>query len=232
MNAVTPIDTSLENKAESGLTAMLERQRAAFLREGPPSLAARRRDLMRLKDAVLARQEEFVTALNADFGHRARQESLLLDLGSVVGTIKYLHRNLRRWMRPERRSVAMVFFPGSNRVVYQPLGVIGIVSPWNYPVSLALAPLATALAAGNRVMLKPSELTPTTSALLAAMLSKLFTEEQVAVVIGDAKIGSAFSVSLSTVFSSRAALPWAAPSCAPRAKIWCQSRSSSAASRR
>ena len=73
---------------------MLERQRAAFLREGPPSLAARRRDLMRLKDAVLARQEEFVTALNADFGHRARQESLLLDLGSMVGTIKYLHRNL------------------------------------------------------------------------------------------------------------------------------------------
>jgi coniferyl-aldehyde dehydrogenase len=177
----------------SGLTATLERQRAAFLRDGSPSLAARRRDLMRLKDTVLARQEEFVTAINADFGHRARQESLLLDLGSVVGTIKYLHRNLRRWMRPERRSVAMVFFPGSNRVVYQPLGVIGIVSPWNYPISLALAPLATALAAGNRVMLKPSELTPVTSTLLRTMLSELFTEEQVAVVTGDAKIGSAFS---------------------------------------
>ena len=193
MNAITPIDTSLDTKTRSGLTATLERQRAAFLRDGPPSLAARRRDLMRLKDAVLARQGEFVTAINADFGHRARQESLLLDLGSVVGTIKYLHGNLRRWMQPERRSVAMVFFPGSNRVVYQPLGVIGIVSPWNYPVSLALAPLATALAAGNRVMLKPSELTPATSVLLATMLSELFTDEQVAVVTGDAKIGSAFS---------------------------------------
>ena len=86
-----------------------------------------------------------------------------------------------------------MFFPGSNRVVYQPLGVVGIVSPWNYPVSLALAPLATALAAGNRVMLKPSELTPATTALLATMLSELFVAEQVAVVTGDAKVGSSFS---------------------------------------
>jgi coniferyl-aldehyde dehydrogenase len=193
MNAIAPIDTGLDTKTKSGLTSALERQRAAFLRDGPPSLDTRRHDLMRLKDAVLAHREEFVTALNTDFGHRARQESLLLDLGSVVGTIKYLHWNLRRWMRPERRRVAMVFFPGSNRVVYQPLGVIGIVSPWNYPVSLALVPLATALAAGNRVMLKPSELTPATSALLATMLSEFFTDEQVAVVTGDAKIASAFS---------------------------------------
>jgi len=87
----------------------------------------------------------------------------------------------------------MVFFPGSNRVLYQPLGVVGVVSPWNYPVSLALAPLATALAAGNRVMLKPSELTPATTELLASTLAELFDEEQVAVITGDAKVGSAFS---------------------------------------
>ena len=134
-------------------------------------------------------------------------------------------------MRPERRSVAMVFFPGSNRVVYQPLGVIGIVSPWNYPVSLALAPLAMALAAGNRVMLKPSELTPTTSALLAAMLSKLFTEERVAVVIGDAKIGKCL-FNRFRPYSLHGQHSRGRPSCAPRAKIWCESRSSSAASRR
>ncbi len=172
---------------------MLARQRAAFLRDGPPSLAARRRDLMTLKNALLARQDAFVAALNADFGHRARQETLLLDIGSVVETIKYLHGNLRRFMRPERRGTTMVFFPGSNRVVYQPLGVVGIVAPWNYPVSLALAPLATALAAGNRAMLKPSEFTPETTAVLADMLSELYDEDQVAVVSGDAKVAAEFT---------------------------------------
>ena len=177
----------------SDLTATLERQRVAFLRDGPPTLKQRRHDLMRLKDALLARQDAFVAALNTDFGHRAKQETLLLELGSTINIIKYLHRNLRRWMRPERRSVALVFFPGSNRVLYQPLGVVGVVSPWNYPVSLALAPLATALAAGNRVMLKPSELTPATTELLASTLAELFDEEQVAVITGDAKVGSAFS---------------------------------------
>ena len=151
------------------------------------------RDLLKLKNALLARSEEFVAALDADFGHRARQETLLLDIGSVVETIKYLHSNLRRFMRPELRSTTMVFFPGSNRVVYQPLGVVGIVAPWNYPVSLALAPLATAIAAGNRVMLKPSEFTPATTALLVDMLGELYDEDQVSVVTGDAKVGAAFT---------------------------------------
>ena len=148
MNAITPIDIGA--KVESALSHILGRQRAAFLRDGSPSLAARRRDLMKLKNGLLARKEAFVAALDHDFGHRARQETLLLDIGSVIATIKYLHSNLRRFMRPERRGTAMVFFPGSNQVVYQPLGVVGIVAPWNYPVSLALAPLATAIAAGNR----------------------------------------------------------------------------------
>ena len=84
-------------------------------------------------------QDAFVAALNADFGHRARQESLMLDVGTTVGAINYLHRNLRRFMRPERRRVATIFMPASAKVVYQPLGVVGIASPWNFPVSLAWA---------------------------------------------------------------------------------------------
>ena len=148
---------------------------------------------MKLKQAILARQDAFVAALDADFGHRARQESLMLDLGTTVGAINYLLSNLRRFMRPERRHVAAIFKPASAKVVYQPLGVVGIVSPWNFPVSLALTPLATALAAGNRVMLKPSEMTPATTDLLASMFAETFDEEQVSVVTGDAKIGSAFS---------------------------------------
>ncbi len=148
------------------LHATLARQRAAFLRDGPPTLKQRRRDLKKLKDAILARQAAFVAALDADFGHRARQESQMLDLGSTIGGINYLHSNLRRFMRPERRHVAAIFKPASAKVVYQPLGVVGIVAPWNFPVSLALTPLATALAGGNRAMLKPSELTPATTELL------------------------------------------------------------------
>jgi coniferyl-aldehyde dehydrogenase len=179
--------------AGRAMQATLALQRAAFLRDGPPTLKQRRDDLTKLKEAILARQDEFVAALDADFGHRARQESQMLDLGSTVGAINYLHSNLRRFMRPERRHVAAIFKPASARVVYQPLGVVGIVAPWNFPVSLALTPLATALAAGNRVMLKPSEMTPATTDLLASLLVETFDEEHVAVVTGDAKIGSAFS---------------------------------------
>ena len=180
-------------KADRALDATLALQRAAFLRDGPPTLKQRRGDLTKLKEAILARRDAFVAALDADFGHRARQESQMLDLGSTVGAINYLHGNLRRFMRSERRHVAAIFKPASAKVVYQPLGVVGIVSPWNFPVSLALTPLATALAAGNRVMLKPSEMTPATTDLVASMLAETFEEEQVAVVTGDAKIGTAFS---------------------------------------
>jgi coniferyl-aldehyde dehydrogenase len=179
--------------ANSALHGTLARQRAAFLRDGPPTLKQRRADLKKLKDAILARRDEFVAALDADFGHRARQESQMLDLGSTIGGINYLHGNLRRFMRPERRHVAAIFKPASAKVVYQPLGVVGIVAPWNFPVSLALTPLATALAAGNRAMLKPSELTPATTKLMASMLAETFDEEQVAVVTGDAEVGKAFS---------------------------------------
>ncbi len=160
--------------AARALHATLALQRAAFLRDGPPTLQQRRADLTKLKDAILARQDDFVAALNADFGHRSRHESLMLDFGSTVGAINYLSGNLRRFMRPDRRHVASIFKPASAKVVYQPLGVVGIVAPWNFPVSLSLTPLATALAAGNRVMLKPSEMTPATTDLLAAMLAETF----------------------------------------------------------
>jgi coniferyl-aldehyde dehydrogenase len=180
-------------KDDDGLNALLSGQRSAFLREGPPTLAQRRSDLKKLKEALLAHREGFITAINADFGHRSRHETSLLDLASVVGGINYLRRNLARWMRPERRRVAAHFFPGSTRVVYQPLGVVGIISPWNYPVALAMMPLATALAAGNRAMIKPSELTPATSELMRSMLSEVFPQDQVAIVTGDKNVGVAFS---------------------------------------
>lgn len=209
-------------KSENALAAMLNRQRAAFLRDGRPSLAQRRSDLMKLKRALQKRREDFVAAINADFGHRSRQETSLLEMATVVDGVKYLHRNLARWMRPEKRRVALHFLPGSARVVYQPLGVVGIISPWNYPAALALMPLATALAAGNRAMIKPSEFTPGTAELMTSMLADVFQQDQVAVVTGDTNVGVAFSKLAFDHILFTGSTPWDALSCARPAKTWCR----------
>ena len=179
--------------APSAMADLLARQRAAFLRDGPPGLRQRRNSLRALKAAILARRVEIEDALIADFGHRSRHETTAMEVMTVVHGINYLHRNLRRFMRPSRRHVPLHFMVGSARVDYQPLGVIGIMSPWNYPFSLALMPLATALAAGNRALIKPSEFAPATGALLAALLGELFGADEVALVTGDAATGAAFA---------------------------------------
>jgi coniferyl-aldehyde dehydrogenase len=175
------------------LSRLLARQRAAFLRNGPPSLAARRGNLKKLRAALLARRADFEAALDADFGHRSRHETTMMEMLVVTWGIDYLHKNLRRFMRRERRHVALPMRLARAYVEYQPLGVVGIVAPWNYPFSLALMPLATALAAGNRAMIKPSELTPATSDLLVSLIAETFSEDEVAVVTGDAAVGAAFA---------------------------------------
>lgn len=187
------MNSSSEIRTDARFRDIFARQRAAFLNDGPPPLGRRRADLKKLRAAVIARRLAIETALNADFGHRSRHETAMMEIMTLVMGIDYLHRNLRRFMRPTRRHVALSFQLGSARIEYQPLGVIGVVSPWNYPFSLALMPLATAIAAGNRAMIKPSELTPTTSDLLETLLADIFPEEQVAVVTGDAAVGAAFS---------------------------------------
>lgn len=190
---MTMLETPQDKDASDDSRRKLLRQREAFLREGAPSLSQRRADLDRLWRALLARRSEIETALDSDFGHRSAHETTMFELMTVVEGIRYLHRKLRGWMKPQRRHVAIHFKPGHAYVQYQPLGVIGIMSPWNYPLSLALMPLATALAAGNRAMIKPSEFTPATSALLERLLGELFPPEQVTVVQGDAAVGAAFS---------------------------------------
>lgn len=175
------------------LGELLAAQRAAFLREGAPSLARRRADLERFRATIIRHRKEIEDAIDADFGHRSRHETAIMEVGGVAEGTKYLLRNLRRFMAPTRRHVALHMRAGSARIEYQPLGVVGVMSPWNYPVNLALMPAITAIAAGNRVMLKPSEFTPATNALIAKMLGGIFCEEQFAVVTGDAAIGAAFS---------------------------------------
>lgn len=179
--------------ADRSLTGILGAQRTAFLANGAPSRDQRRAKLLALKRAVLARRTAFAEAINADFGNRSRHETAIMEIMPVIQGIDYLRRNLGRWMKPRSRHVAMQFRPASAKVLMQPLGVVGIVSPWNYPVALCLTPLATAIAAGNRVMIKPSEYTPKTSALMASMLLEIFGEDEVAIVTGGADIGASFS---------------------------------------
>jgi coniferyl-aldehyde dehydrogenase len=169
---------------------ILQVQRAAYLRDGAPSLVKRRNDLKRLKAALLERRGAIEEAIDADFGNRSRHETAMMEVLGVVQGIDYLVRHLRRFMRPTRRHIALYMRSGSNHVEYQPLGVVGVISPWNYPVNLSLMPVVTAIAAGNRVMLKPSKFTPATNALLASIIGECFPEEQVAIVSGD---GAAFS---------------------------------------
>ena len=175
------------------LVHLLEAQRAAYRREGAPSLADRRADLSKLRAALIDNRSLIEAAINTDFGHRSRHETSIMELAGLIGGIDYLRKNLPRRMRPEKRHVAIHMRTGSARVEYQPLGVVGVMAPWNYPVVLALMPVVTAMAAGNRVMLKPSEFTPTINALLEEVLGALFPADQIAVVNGDAAVGAAFS---------------------------------------
>ena len=173
---------------------LFDLQRAAS-RAGPaPDLTLRRDRLSRLRRALLSNERAFVRAVDADFGHRPAMETRLYEVLPLLNALRHTRRHLRRWMRPERRGVDPLSFPGaSNRVRHEPLGAVGIVSPWNYPILLALGPLVCALGAGNRALLKPSELTPRTSALLAEALGAAFAEDEVAVVQGGVEIGKVFT---------------------------------------
>lgn len=172
---------------------ILKQQRQAFLAAEPPSLAQRKANLAKLRAAVLAYRTELQTAVSEDFGHRSAHETDVMELVGIVQSIDYLSRHLRRFMKAERRHVSLFYRAAKAHVEYQPKGIIGVMSPWNYPVSLTLIPLATALAAGNRAMLKPSELTPRTSDVMHRMLTATFPIEEVAVILGGPEVGADFS---------------------------------------
>lgn len=168
-------------------------QRAAFARERYPSLSTRRDRLARLLALVVANEQRFVDAVDRDFGHRSAHETRLAELFIVAASIRHAQAHLKRWMKPLRIPTPLHLRPGRARVERQPVGVAGVISPWNYPVQLALSPASGALAAGNRVLLKPSELTPATSALLRELIAARFGEDEFAVVAGDAQVGAAFT---------------------------------------
>ena len=148
-------------------------------------------------DALIAlvhdNAERFVESISADFGHRSAHETRLLELFPSLEAIRHARSHVGSWMKPQRRSASIWFRPGRARIILQPLGVIGIMVPWNYPLLLAVSPLAAALAAGNRVLVKMSEFTPRTGELLAELVAKYFAEDDVSVVLGDAAVGADFA---------------------------------------
>ncbi len=175
------------------LTSMLMRQREAFVRDGYPPLRVRRDRLDRIGRLLKERRGALCEAISTDFGNRSHDETDLLEIAPLMGALRHTRSHLARWMRPERRARSLEFLQLSNRVEYQPLGAIGIMAPWNYPLFLSLGPLVDILAAGNRAMIKPSEHLTRTSALLAQVIGEYFTPEEVTVVEGGVEVASAFS---------------------------------------
>ena len=181
------------NAVAESLQGIFERQRAAQQADPYPDLEARRRRLSALEALVADNLERIAQAINQDFSRRPERETRLLEGFPALGGIRHARRQVAKWMRPQRRVASRWLLPGRSLLLPQPLGVVGIVSPWNYPLLLTVAPLAAALAAGNRAMLKLSEVTPRTAAELAALLAKYFREDEVAAVQGDGATGAAFS---------------------------------------
>ncbi|WP_085580896.1 MULTISPECIES: coniferyl aldehyde dehydrogenase [unclassified Pseudomonas] len=183
---------SLQQPLEE-LNRLFDAQRAAYAANPMPPAAQRQQWLKALRDLLSDERQALVDAISSDFSHRSADETLIAELMPSLHGIHYASRHLKGWMKPSRRKVGLAFQPASAKVVYQPLGVVGVIVPWNYPLFLAIGPLTGALAAGNRVMLKLSESTPATGLLLKALLARIFPEDLVCVVLGESDVGVAFS---------------------------------------
>ncbi|MFP3516328.1 coniferyl aldehyde dehydrogenase [Pseudomonas sp. SIMBA_077] len=178
--------------ALNDLNGLFAQQRKAYADHPFPLIAQRYQWLKSLRLLLDREREVLIDAISQDFSHRSPDETLFAELMPSLHSIDYTLKHLKHWMKPSSRHVGLMFQPASAKVVYQPLGVIGVVVPWNYPLYLAMGPLIGALAAGNRVMLKLSEYTPASGRLLKDLLGRIFPEDMVTVVLGDAQVAVAF----------------------------------------
>lgn len=175
----------------TGLQAQLIALKNAHLQAGPASAELRKDRLLRAAKLLTENHQSINVALNRDFGHRSEYQSLIVDVATTVTMLRHAAEQVSDWMKPEHVAAP---YPGMEAwIEQQPLGVVGIISPWNFPINLAFGPLAGVFAAGNTAMLKPSELTPYTSELLSVLIPQYFFPEELCVVLGDADVGQAFS---------------------------------------
>ncbi len=185
---VTPLDTEIIRLKE-----LFSRQKSAYNKTPMPTAEQRIDHLKALKSITIKYQDQLATAVNKDFSCRSKDETLLAEILTSVEGINMAIKKTRKWMKPSKRGVGMLFAPAKNEVRYQPLGVIGIIVPWNYPIFLAIGPLVAALSAGNRAMIKMSEFTPNLNQVFKAMIAEVFDENRVCVIEGEADAAIAFT---------------------------------------
>ncbi len=198
MNAETAIDNaSTATPADDAdrMTNVLRRQRAAFMAELPVGAAVRKDRLRRAHDLIVSNKDRFARVLSNDFGQRSTTQTMLTDIMTTAKSLKSAIDKVDAWMKPQKRKLdfPLGLLGASARVEYQPKGVIGVIAPWNFPVHLAFAPLTQIFAAGNRAMVKPSELTPETSDLLHELVKTKFDETELVVIVGGADVAAAFA---------------------------------------
>jgi len=182
-----------QNPPDFPLHALFEAQHAASRAQVDVPLGVRRDRLGRLRDLIETHAAALSEAVEADFGVRSRSLTEAADLFVLRAGMAQLHKELPRWMKRQRVRTPFYLLPARGYLQPQPLGVVGVIGPWNYPLQLTLGPSATALAAGNRVMLKPSELTPQSSALMASLVHQTFAADEFCVVQGGSDVAQAFS---------------------------------------
>ena len=182
---------------------ILKLQKKLHIEEGPASIELRKDRLNRCIAMLKEYNEEILDALQKDFGNRDPKASFFSEIVSTIGVLEHALKNIDKWTKDEKRPsnvnqpffirLMMGFLGSKSYIKYQPLGTVGVISPWNFPVNLVLAPLAGIFAAGNRTMIKPSELTPATSEITKKMFEAYFDKSEAAVFTGDAEVGAAFS---------------------------------------
>jgi coniferyl-aldehyde dehydrogenase len=175
------------------LRAIVDRQRRAFMAQGQPSVAVRRNRIDRLLALVLDNADAFVDAMDADYGTRPRAASLFTEILGMISVIEHTRKRVPQWMRATRPMRAARLFGLKAEVQPSPLGVVGIIGPWNFPLNLVVLPAAAAFAAGNRVMIKMSEITPQTAQLMKSLAPRYFDADELEVITGGADVAAAFA---------------------------------------
>ncbi len=186
-------DGPQESPSTQQLAHSLSVMRASFTNNPAPTAKERMDRLNRLHNVIIDYQDRLVAAANADFSGRAEAETLMIEIYPVLEGIHYNKKHLKSWMKQSNRATPLMLFGATTKVHYQPLGVIGIVVPWNFPIFLGLSPLVGALAAGNRAMIKASEFAPRTGAVLEDMIANAFSPQEVAVFNGDVEVATQFT---------------------------------------
>jgi coniferyl-aldehyde dehydrogenase len=186
------VDSTVDGQREA-MGATLERQRQSFMAEGPPSVAVRRNRIDRLMALVLDNADAFVDAMVADFGTRPKTGSLFTEIIGMISVIEHTRAHVPQWMRATKLMRAARLFGLKAEVQPSPLGVIGIIGPWNFPLNLVVLPATAAFAAGDRVMIKMSEITPETADLMKATAPKYLDATELDVITGGPDVAAAFS---------------------------------------